>query len=193
MKFSSLCFLSVALILGFQVSSSNIHRNISWNFNKKNQNNFADQCSIWNLGSIFKTTKANSYSWQLTRKSAFESYKLVKFTSCSSTCVNIKNYPTINEDVARYKDQQKNKTIPECCEPDQFPAIFQLTYDLFSCIENIFKSLGGGLCDLVKLLSPLGCRQKAVKDLSQLSSVGCLLKSLLGWMFGELCVPIVSL
>lgn len=107
-------------------------------------------------------------------------------------CVNIKNYPTISEDIARYNDQQRQKTIPECCEPDEFPGLFQLTHDFFSCIENIFISLGGGLCDLVKLLSPLGCRQEIEKDLSRMSSVGCVLKSLLGSMLGEIGASFVS-
>lgn len=107
-------------------------------------------------------------------------------------CLNVNNYPTLQEEVVRYNNQQRYKTIPECCDVKNFPAIFQLTYDLFSCLNDLFVLLGGAVCDLLKLLSPLTCRQEAGKDLSNLTSVGCIFKALLGTLFGALGVPVVS-
>lgn len=100
-------------------------------------------------------------------------------------CVNVTSFPLIESQLRSYA-----AIDPEdiCCHPSQFPQVFRFMYNFFACFQALGKELGRLLCDLIKAITPLNCTGRGgVGEIA-----GCILKALLGPIFGEVGTLVVS-
>lgn len=98
--------------------------------------------------------------------------------------VNLKNYPNLQSSLEKYNSQTCD-TRPKCCRPDQFPDLFEFLYDFFVALQTLGKVTSAILCDLLQLITPLKCKQSVEPCLNDFTSLGCVIKSLLGPLFGK--------
>lgn len=99
--------------------------------------------------------------------------------------MNLANYPDLESSLIKYNSYTP-ATRPKCCRPDQFPGLFEFLYALFSVIESIGKKTIGLLCDVLQYLTPLSCKKNIKGNPKKLNLLGCVVKALLGPLFGKL-------
>jgi len=90
-------------------------------------------------------------------------------------CVNPRPDPELENEIERYRRGDRQA----CCQAENFPRIFTAFAKLSQCFVDIFASTSQTVCSLLGALAPItGCRGNE-------QNPGCLLKSLLGPIFGE--------
>lgn len=97
-------------------------------------------------------------------------------------CVNPRPDPELANEIERYRRGDRQA----CCQAENFPRIFTAFARLSQCFVEIFASTSRTVCGLLGALAPItGCRGNE-------RNPGCLLKSLLGPIFGAAGKALVS-
>lgn len=93
-------------------------------------------------------------------------------------CMNPRPDPELEKEIASYRKGDRQA----CCQAEHFPRIFTAVAKLSACIKNTFEGSARTICDLLSILNPItGC-----KGCQNEHNLGCLLKSLLGPIFGKI-------
>lgn len=99
---------------------------------------------------------------------------LGKLLQSLAVCANPQPDPELEKEIASYKSGDRQA----CCQAENFPRIFTAVARLSQCMQNVFEGSARTLCKLLSILAPLtGCKGNE-------HNPGCLLKALLGPIFG---------